>query len=464
MFDVPELSNNDALHLLRERAGKTRLDLADAPIAARMCQRLGNLPLAVELVAARAKIFSLSELDEQLKRLGLDDETPLLHEQTIRTTMAWAHASLNEPGRVLFRRLGVFVGRFDLASIESFGGTATIDAMRLLAQLTDASLVQLDPSLGGEARYAMPEPIRQAALEKLHAAGEEEIARRNHRDGYFMLALNAEKHLHTSEQALWFHRLEIDYANVLAALDWTMARPQDASIAYRFGAALWQFWSERNNWRDGRNWLEKILQLPHTIADAPARSKSLIGAGYLSVLQSDYVSAQTFLEQGLTLAQGIDDRSAIAYAQCGMGAIAQARRDYARAAELYHEGWENFRHAGTAWEMANAQLNLGTLNFRAGNYFDARANFIAGLAAFRQIGDNRRTAQALSQLGATAYARQEYTEARHWLEEALALWRGLYKNRGWRTNSISWAMSRCARDARRARANISSRVLRCFKS
>jgi len=429
-FDVPTLSNNDALHLLRERAGKARLDLADAPIAARMCQRLGNLPLAVELVAARAKIFPLSELDEQLKRLGLDDETPLLHEQTIRTTMAWAHASLTEPGRVLFRRLGVFVGRFDLASIESFGGTATIDTMRLLTQLTDASLVQLDPSLGGDARYAMPEPIRQAALDKLHAAGEEEIARRNHRDGYFMLALNAERHLHTSEQAVWFRRLEIDYANVLAALDWTMARPQDASIAYRFGAALWQFWSERNNWRDGRNWLERILQLPHTIADAPARSKSLIGAGYLSVLQSDYVSAQTFLEQGLTLAQGIDDRSAIAYAQCGMGAIAQARRAYARASELYHEGWENFRQAGTAWEMANAQFNLGTLNFRAGNYFDARANFIAGLAAFRQIGDNRRTAQALSQLGATAYTRQEYTEARYWLEEALALWRGLYEKSG----------------------------------
>ena len=125
-----------------------------------------------------------------------DSPSPENDEQTLRAVMEWSYGLLNEQARALFNRLSVFVGGFTLDAAESYSGSGFLDVMSLLAQLVNASLVSAQASNSGQARYRLPETIRQFALEKLRASGEEEATRRNHRDGFLMLAIQAEPNLH----------------------------------------------------------------------------------------------------------------------------------------------------------------------------------------------------------------------------------------------------------------------------
>ncbi len=185
---MPSLSLADeAIELFTDRARLARPDFAitddNAAAVGEICRRLDGMPLAIELAAARVRALSLAEILEGLRdRFRLltgGARTAVRRQQTLRASVDWSHALLTEPERVLFRRLAVFLGGFDLDAAQAVAGGGDVEryqVLDLLTLLVDKSLVVADNS-GGRTRYRLLETVRQYALEKLGESGEADAVR-----------------------------------------------------------------------------------------------------------------------------------------------------------------------------------------------------------------------------------------------------------------------------------------------
>src|SRR6478672_5182881 len=152
------------------------------------------MPLAIELAAARVRALSLAEivdsLHDRFRLLTGGARTAVRRQQTLRASVDWSHALLSEQERVLFRRLSVFLGGFDLDAAQAATGGQEVERFQVLDQLTllvDKSLVVAE-STSGRTRYRLLETVRQYALEKLGESGEADAVRARHRDYYSSMA------------------------------------------------------------------------------------------------------------------------------------------------------------------------------------------------------------------------------------------------------------------------------------
>ena len=155
---VPSLSLADeAIELFTDRARLARPDFSitddDAATVTEICRRLDGMPLAIELAAARVRALSLTEildgLHDRFRLLTGGARTAVRRQQTLRASVDWSHALLTEPERVLFRRLAVFMGGFDLDAAQAVAGGGDVERFQVLDQLTllvDKSLVVAEDS------------------------------------------------------------------------------------------------------------------------------------------------------------------------------------------------------------------------------------------------------------------------------------------------------------------------------
>jgi predicted ATPase len=222
-----------------------RVEPANAAGVARLCRRLDGLPLAIELAAARMRVLTVDQIVA-----GLDDACRLLvggartgpaRHQTLRATLDWGHDLLTEPERVLFRRLAVFAGSFDLAAVErvAIGGPiGPADMLDVLTHLVDRSLVSVRWS-GPSARYRMLATVREYGRERMVAAEEATSVRRAHLEYYCELAEWVEPLLSGPHQVRELDRLEADGNNLRIAL--AFARDHgETRLGQRLGASLWR--------------------------------------------------------------------------------------------------------------------------------------------------------------------------------------------------------------------------------
>ncbi len=211
------LTDYAAVELFVQRAGAAKLGFhltpANAPAVAEICQRVDGLPLAIELAAVRARMFTpetlLAHLDHHLGALlrvlsaGAHDLPA--RQQTLRSAIDWSYHLLTAEEQALFRRLGVFVGGGTLEAIQAVCGderlepaitrSATSDSLvSSLESLIDHSLVQRMEGLDGTGRYTMLETIREYALERLAECGEDDLVRRRHVRYYAQAVIAAQDH------------------------------------------------------------------------------------------------------------------------------------------------------------------------------------------------------------------------------------------------------------------------------
>ena len=196
---VPSLSlDAEAIELFTDRARHARPDFAvsaeNAATVGEICRRLDGVPLAIELAAARVRSLSLAEildsLHDRFRLLTGGARTAVRRQQTLRASVDWSHALLTESERVLFRRLAVFFGGFDLDAAQAIAGIGDVERYQTLDVLTllvDKSLVVADDT-GTRTRYRLLETVRQYALEKLGESGEADVVRARHRDHYTSMA------------------------------------------------------------------------------------------------------------------------------------------------------------------------------------------------------------------------------------------------------------------------------------
>ncbi len=271
MPSLDDLARFDAVALFVDRARAARagfeLTSDNAAAVAAICARLDGLPLALELAAARTRLFApdalLRRLDRRLAVLTGGGRDLSARQQTMRGAIDWSHELLDPDERVLFRRLSVFPGGATIeiaAAVCDPDATLGVDVADGLASLADKSLVRIDEDARGEPRFRMLETIREYASGRLAESEDAEVVPRRHAVEFARLVADAESRIVTDDQAAWLERLDRELDNLRAALGW--AADHDMALALAMGGALWRFWHQRSHLQEGREVLAGLLARP----------------------------------------------------------------------------------------------------------------------------------------------------------------------------------------------------------
>jgi len=458
---IERLTQYEAVRLFIERAQAVRPDFAinsdNAPAVAEICTRLDGLPLAIELAAARSKLFPpkalLARLDKRLALLTGGPRDLPARQQTLRNAIAWSYDLLDAAEQAIFARLGVFVGGCTFEAAETVLAddqepdkgdlTAYIQASEVLQGLTslvDKSLLKQDDR-GGEPRFAMLETIGEYALERLAASGanDVEVLRRRHAQHFLTLAEQAEQGLAGVQSALWLKRLDAENGNLRAALEWSLADQEEEQsdrdappslsrqeLGLRLAGALLPFWDLRSQLSEGRAHLAAILA--HTSSGPSVqtveRARALHAAGWLAFLQGDHAAARALTEEGLALARRLDYEPGIAASLITMGLLV-GHQDATLGQLYYEESLSIAQRLGNIPGIATALIQLGTITWCHGQPASAVAYLEQCLALCQRLGDKQGIMSALSMLGVVAWSQGDDERATALVQESMALAREL---------------------------------------
>jgi non-specific serine/threonine protein kinase len=390
-----ELVTSEAVALFLHRARAVHHtfvpDASELQTIAEICRQLDGLPLAIELAAARSKALPpgalLARLERRLPLLTGGSRDRPDRQRTMRATIAWSDDLLAPEEQALFRRLAVFVGGFSLEAATAITADLPIEIVEGITALYEASLLALMQGSTEAPRYTMLETIREFALERLVANGEDREARQRHAAWYRRQAEAAGPALEGAapEQARWFAWLRTERDNVRAAFEWAvMAEPE---TALRLAAI--SVWNVSEFPLEAQQWTTRALA---AAPDAPAALRfPVIRSLILSAgLAGDDEQAMVRAHEAFGLARTTDDPHLAGLALYLLGLVAEWRNDAISAAAQYAES----------------------------------------LPLLRQAGDLPATALALCSLADTLHALGEWDRAAELADEALALWRSLPTRRG----------------------------------
>lgn len=401
-----------AVALFLERARGVQIDLSmDATagaLIADICERLGGLPLAIELAAARLRLLSLPALRERLAR-----RLPLLtagsrdlpeRQQTLRATIAWSEELLTPPQRRLFARLGAFVGSFSLEAVEAVGA-ADVDGVVIdeLSALVEHSLVRPVDDQTRTPRYTMLDTIREYAGERLEAHGEAADIRDRLAAYLVNLAVSTEPRLTTGEQTATLRQLDLELDNLRAALAWLRVRG-DVQQLGRLAAALARYCTHRGLLSEGRRWIAEARGLGAG-ADPLLAAKLLRADGMLASELGRLAEAVSLLHQAADLYRARGDEGNLAQVLVGVASAEQARGELEAATEAGTEARQLARAHGDLRAEASAVGNLGLVAVRAGRLAEAEAGIAEAVELFRRAGDHQAVVIGLGNLGEVARKR-----------------------------------------------------------
>ncbi|MFF3863524.1 BTAD domain-containing putative transcriptional regulator [Streptomyces sp. NPDC002209] len=433
LWPVRPLDGDAAVRLFTERAGAVRPGFTAAPeVVRRICAALDDLPLAIELAAARIRTLDVGELAGRLDdRLGVaargsrgSDE----RHRTLRSVVAWSWELLSEPEQRAARRFAVFAGG---ATAESAMRVCDTDGGTLEA-LVDKSLLEF---AGG--RYRMLETIGAYAGERLDAAGERPAVRRAHARRFLELARTADPHLRRAEQLEWLPRLTAEHGNLLAALRWTVESPDVRTGLELLAAASHYLWI--------RGISASVAPQAITLLDAmgPVRGEAVAGAGGGGTGETAPPWAGLGEEYVLCVLLAASDAAGRpvwqrhrAAAERALAAAWSGARPGRHPVGLFL--WM-MRNAGEAdaqsafalvsaqrdcpepWARAAARYVSGFGPLGEGDAALADETFGAAARGFRELGDRWGTALALDTLAGLAAGRGDLVRAVALTDEALAL-------------------------------------------
>jgi len=462
---VEQLSQYEAVRLFIERAVAVKPDFSlteeNAQAVAAICYRLDGLPLAIELAAARIRLFSpqamLPRLESRLKLLiggGRDLST---RQQTLRSAIDWSYDLLNDWERQLFRRLAVFNGGFTLEAVEricDYDEGLRVDVFEGVEALLTGNLLQQREGRDGEPRFWMLETIHEYATEKLAGSGEVKPLQREQALYFMGLAEEAEPHLIGEMQQEWLDRLEDEYDNIRAALAWAseQAKAPDSGeaaeavdVGLRISGAIWHFWGMKSLLTEGRAHLQRAISTAEAFEALPStglvgatggrnKVKALNGAGNLAYSQGDTSAARAFSEAALALGRETSDKPSVDTSLSILGQIARLNGDYTAARSLLEESLTLAREAGDKRSISARLGSLGVISYDQGDYATAQALFEESLVLAREVGDKWSISNCLENLGNLTLEEGDYTATRALYEESLALRKELGNKEGLATS------------------------------
>ncbi|MFI6431263.1 ATP-binding protein [Rhodococcus oryzae] len=400
-------AGGDAVALFAERASAAVPEFGlteDNRVAvARICQRLDGLPLPIELAAGRLRAMSaeqiLDRLNDRYSLLTGGSRGAPTRQQTLRLCIDWSHELCTERERMLWRRMSVFTGGFELDAAEGIcaGDLSPDDLLDVVAALVDRSIL-IREEAGAVVRYRLLETLREYGREKLAESGEHASMRRRHRDWYQQLVIRVEAEWIGPRQMEWMARLGREQPNLREAMEFCLTEPGEEPAGLRIADALAPFWLSRGMLGEGRHWLDQFLDRQ----DGQPTVEWLWGLYANSVLagnQGDIVAGAALVEQAREAAETLDDAQARALVTLAAGQLAVCSGDMQLAVSSLEEITDAF-HTGRELVLRLATL-LG-LALACGLLGDTRRSIAcqeAALEITQSRGESVYRAYSLSTLG-----------------------------------------------------------------
>ncbi len=405
-----------------------QLNEQNAAAVAKVCAHLDGLPLAIELAAARIKLFPPQAMLEQLEESSLQlltggaRDLPA-RQQTLREAVRWSYDLLDDEEQRAFRWHAVFAGGTTLqAALAVLEPPTSLDVLDSLVSKSLLRQIETDDM----PRLVMLETLREFGWEQLTETAELAPARRLHAAYYSALAEEAEAYLAGADQIAWLQRLEVERENLRLALQWAIEYHQ-GELALRMASALQPFWFARSRWSEGRRWLEDSLAMASDDTPDPAvQAKALYRAGVLVYYQGDYARARMFCEQGLALYRVLDDRAGMLMALVQLARITSFQKDLnsiraflAEAASLIEALPDSVEKAGAYSNMFLASMAFDRGVFGASPILPETARYLAESERLhREFRNQAGLALTVSHQALLAYYEGDYTLAAARTEEA----------------------------------------------
>ncbi|CAN5327349.1 BTAD domain-containing putative transcriptional regulator [soil metagenome] len=428
--DPDELLAYESVQLFVDRASQIgpgfTLTSENAAAVAQLCYRLDGIPLAIELAAARVRALNVGQiverLDDRFQLLSGGSRAALSRQQTLRAALDWSYDLLSEPECILFARLAVFSGSFDLDATEHVCDIAPLGAFGiadLLTLLVDRSLVVVSV-VDGSIRYSLLETMREYARERLAEHGETDALHRAHSEYYSALAARADRQIRGAGSKEWLARLEGEHDNLRAALEWRHdeARCGSPEAGLTLAGTLHWFWHVGGHFTEGRGWLTRMLA-----SGRSDRTRGLAlattGVGVLSMAVGEYGEGRRLLDESVVVWRELSDLSglAVALVWLGHGELFHGRVAEARA--RHREALVLFTELNDSWGTAMATHGLGLDAVEADEHALGSSLFDGSLSIFRELGDDWGTAITLQHMANLTYRSGDLATARQQIAEVL---------------------------------------------
>ncbi|AII07975.1 protein kinase domain-containing protein [Rhodococcus opacus] len=417
------LTKYDAVSLFAERAAAAVpgfvLTEENAAAVAGICRRLDGLPLPIELAAARLRAMSpeqiLQRLTDRYALLTRGSRGATTRQQTLRLSVDWSFELCSAGEQLVWGRVSVFAGSFELDAAEQVcgDGLAPDELLDTLTSLVEKSILIREES-GAVVRFRMLETLREYGCEKLQQAGEFLSVRRLHRDWYEGLALAAEAEWISAHQLDWITRLKREQPNLREALEFSLA--DDPAAGLRTATALFLFWGSQGSYNEGRRWLGQLLARqsgPPTVEWI----KALQRAGMMADVQGDLEAGAALVAEGRALVAHTSDpmmRALIAYS-AGMlalysGELASATSHLETALAVFGERGDRLLEVAALYPLGLAyglrgstdpaiehlERVLAITEQHGEKMYRSHSSWALGIAAWRQ-GDTDRAVRVLEQ-------------------------------------------------------------------
>ena len=437
--NAASLSTYESVRLFIARATAVRPDFRvtndNAPAVAAIAARLHGMPLAIELAAARIKLFSPDAL-----RVRLEDQLAVLsagardlpeRQQTLRGAIAWSYDLLDEGHRGLLDRLSVFEGGIDLAAAEAVCGPPSelgIDVVDGLVALADQSLIR-SVETSGDPRFEVLDTIRAFAAEMLGRRGDTAAATTRHARWFLELAQRLAPQLAGAEQRGLLEQLEREHDNIRAVLD-RSAAAGDAATAIGLAFAVWRFWQKRGHLYEARRRLDAMAAAPWSRADPVLRARLMEALGGVCWWQADIKAMRPAYLEAVEIWRRLGDKGELANALYNYAFVFSVPEDPTQpppidldpADEGLHaqeEALALYRGLGDERGEANVLWGMGNKKYFSEHPDAGAEEFRAALVKFRRAGDRTMEAWSLHMVGSALLRARRRDEARPYLQEAL---------------------------------------------
>jgi predicted ATPase/class 3 adenylate cyclase len=444
-YPVPPLADPDAVELF---CARSRLGPDEA--VTELCRRLDNLPLAVELAAARTKVLSppqiLERLAERLDLLKGGRDTDA-RQRTLRATIEWSHDLLSSEEKTLFARLAVFAG-----GCTHDAAVAIADAdLDTLESLVDKSLVRHTAE-----RFWMLETIRTYAIDRLEQTGEGDRIRHLHAEHYLALAEQDAPYLTGDATKRWLDRQDTENDNLRAAYDWLAASGRTQDVM-RLASALTEFWQLRGHLAEGARRFEAALGADDR--PTPARAQALQGAGDIASSTGDTATHRRCTEECLSLQRQLGNPRGVAIALWGLAAVTLDDGNIVGAQRILEESVRTLHEVGDEHDALHVDRTLAWTHELLGDLDRARSLHEDTLRRARALDNKYAMANTLGSLASLAVKEGRIHDAMVRMKESDSILRDQRDLRG-----IAENLTRMARTlAAVGRVNLAAQLLGCFE-
>jgi non-specific serine/threonine protein kinase len=429
------LPKYDAVTLFAERGGAAVPGFAltenNAAAVAGICHRLDGLPLPIELAAARLRAMSpeqiLQRLTDRYTLLTRGNRGAPTRQQTLRLCIDWSFELCTAGEQLVWARLSVFAGSFELDAAERVCGAhlepgALLD---IVTSLMEKSIL-IREEYGSAVRFRMLETLREYGYEKLEQTGEAMPLRRRHRDWYEALALEAEAEWISARQLDWIDRLKREQPNLREALEFS--GDDDPAAGLRTAAALFLFWSSQGLYNEGRRWLDHLLTR-HSGTPTLERIRALYCTSVMANVQGDLQAGTALVKEARTLAAQTSDSMMHAFVAFADGMLALYSGDPAHACSYLETALTEFTARKDRTLEIGALYPLGMAYGLAGMTQRASECHERVLAITELYGEKMYRSSSLWALGIVLWRQGDPDRAVRFLEQSLELTRQIHSPR-----------------------------------